>query len=792
MTMQEILRRLAAERKLGSRYPMRLIFLEDTSQYLELVGNLRTACDATLELGDFCSAPDVFPNFGKLMKKIKELRDKHILLLSLGEYLRLAVARELQKDKAQVPLLWTEQQPASSKTRVVVPLLFCRDLWDRVIPRIDERQKDFIWDLSVLSERENPSRVHKSNIFNLSVFSEEFSDALPEGRFVFGVKAWFSGWEDMITDRSKKCMIVTSLWGNTEQISSSIDVKVVSNVFDYIVASLKDGSVLQREWGKEADWACLSQKLHYGKTSAEVIKRCLNVYKFEPLSVLSRWESLSRFEQWLVWLWYRVNPSDGYCGYAIRRSRAPEEIVGSIMHSIFDCVEKSEWFDERSQAVASLNAELQNDEYFDRLDQVPSLETRLTLLSCVSHMEKTYALKTISCCLKKGIEFESVASPLRERFPLFWDYMTASANCFSPELASYLHWYRKHKIMNVLPSDATEIIKKIDLECFESRYAVLKAFESVDAFFLWNDAMGAEWLPLLLSCLETRIKDASFEAKVVCARAPTETSFNEQWKEMDAPYDKLDALDKLAHSGVPDDKDYYSCIACQFEQIEKIADAAVARLKNHDFVLITADHGTSRLAALAFHKLPGYTPPSGAIVRSLGRYCELQDTRPLKDIFPETSHIERDGKHFLVFKNHEHFTQSGNAAGKNDGDNANVGELHGGGAPEEILVPVVVLKRRIPLPLVPDLLTPTVFRENETVTVKLNFSKKVSCLTVCVGDLRAECFSAEKGREWKLLFKDLKPGKHCMHLEADGKRLEKACCFEVKTRGITEDDLFGE
>jgi hypothetical protein len=60
---------------------------------------------------------------------------------------------------------------------------------------------------------------------------------------------------------------------------------------------------------------------------------------------------------------------------------------------------------------------------------------------------------------------------------------------------------------------------------------------------------------------------------------------------------------------------------------------------------------------------------------------------------------EIDGKHYIVMKTHEHFKQSGNAAGGNTDEKAVAGEIHGGMTPEEYLVPVIVVTRKTPLSL---------------------------------------------------------------------------------------------
>lgn len=69
---------------------------------------------------------------------------------------------------------------------------------------------------------------------------------------------------------------------------------------------------------------------------------------------------------------------------------------------------------------------------------------------------------------------------------------------------------------------------------------------------LWIDALGVEWMPLLQWSVR-RICDATVKKCAIAqATLPTETCFNDQWKNINAPYKKLDKLDKLAHKGVVD------------------------------------------------------------------------------------------------------------------------------------------------------------------------------------------------------------------------------------------------
>ena len=95
MTIEEILKKIDEERHIKSRYPLRVIFCEDFTAYQNLITQLTTSCDKTICIGDFCAADDVHPRFRKIERLIEKDPGNQILLLSVGEYLRIAV--KLQK-----------------------------------------------------------------------------------------------------------------------------------------------------------------------------------------------------------------------------------------------------------------------------------------------------------------------------------------------------------------------------------------------------------------------------------------------------------------------------------------------------------------------------------------------------------------------------------------------------------------------------------------------------------------------------------------------------------------------
>ena len=111
MTLTEIMAQVDNERRFGSRFPIRIIFCNTLESYRTVVSQLSYRCDEVIQLADFCSGQDTHPRFSKLSDYIDRNEGKHILLLSVGEYLRIAIRREcLGSDSAQFRGFWTRQK----------------------------------------------------------------------------------------------------------------------------------------------------------------------------------------------------------------------------------------------------------------------------------------------------------------------------------------------------------------------------------------------------------------------------------------------------------------------------------------------------------------------------------------------------------------------------------------------------------------------------------------------------------------------------------------------------------
>lgn len=783
MKLDDILQLLDEERRYGSRFPVRIIFVEQLLQYRAMVQNLTQVCDEVLQLSNFCNANDIFPNFRKLRKSIDALQGKRILILSMGEYLRLGIKRELQSERAQFPSFWQSQQDAASKTRVIVPLFACKEIFERIVQSVDERQQDHLWTM------EPESDIHE--VFHLKVYSPKFAKVIKGTDIVYGFEKWLQAWDSHICN--KNCAIITSLYNNVENISGTLSVRVIDNPFGYVTNVVTDGNKLKRDWGTEEQWASVIPIIENNNNFSKAITKKLNVRTFEAVSVLAQW-SIMKFEQkWMVWLWYRLNDSDDYYGYAIRKAESYKDIEYEICNSILDVVsQRPEWIEQRMQAMAALKVKV-NGEFWEKLDALALPETKLKLLTCQTHEERTFAIRIVNRWLRRGAAIDAVIEHITEKFALFKAYLKADCPDLPMELNDYFNWYKIQKIKNEYPSTAENEVNKVCLDVFDSRFSKLKLYAAdKDVFFLWIDGMGIEWLPLLLTCLKKYQPNVIITTDIARAIIPTETCFNEQWKDYSLPYEKINKLDNLAHKGMPDDKDYFSCIDYQISVIDEIAMKAINVLESHDYVIITADHGSSRMAALSFHTTPGIAAPKRAIVRSYGRYCELNSPPVLTDMLPCTRLVKNEDNKYIVMATHEHYAQSGNAAGGNDDNNAVVGEVHGGMTPEEILVPVIAIKRNTPLmPLDYVINSSTVYRDKGKVKITLEFNRPIVSLDVVIDSINGKC-TCEHNNLWSVTFENMGLQSYSIDVYANGRLLKRHEKFTVKAKGISKnEDPFG-
>ena len=355
---------------------------------------------------------------------------------------------------------------------------------------------------------------------------------------------------------------------------------------------------------------------------------------------------------------------------------------------------------------------------------------------------------------------------LKTAYPELYVYMNDGSMPFDNEIKHYMTKYKSYKLENTLPDDDETYFNGIQTDIYDMRYSVLSEYVDANSIVLWIDALGIEWLPLLNWSLAQNFDVTLTNLAVAQASLPTETMFNNQWEKMSCPHAKLDKLDKLAHKGVVDEPDYYACVQEQLDFVTRIHHKVTKLMEQYHRVIITGDHGTSRLAARLFHNRDGMPLPKNAKACSHGRYCLLSKEDGTS--IPNTRVVTVDDNRYVVFQNYDHFTQSGFAAGADD-DNAIYGEIHGGASPEEVLVPVIVLDSNRDIPLNGKWDKDTVKISMKKVRLHIDFNKPVHQLQVRIAGIDGETTATADTKSWNITFKGIGQGAYSVQVYADNK-----------------------
>jgi hypothetical protein len=241
MTINDILHRLREEREFSSRFPVRVIFTEQFAQYIELLSELPASCDAALNLGDYCKG-DVVPDFGRLKADINSAPDRNVLLLSMSEYLRVCVKRETDPETKKFRPFWEWNLGSLSKTRVIIPLFAARELFERCVPAIDERQRQHLWTLDAESgERES---------FAITVYPPQFRGVIDGA--ADGLSEWLRSWMEHLA--SGGASLITRLHRYAEKAVGTVSVEVIEEPGDAseepaIVCAASESSVYRKNKG---------------------------------------------------------------------------------------------------------------------------------------------------------------------------------------------------------------------------------------------------------------------------------------------------------------------------------------------------------------------------------------------------------------------------------------------------------------------------------------------------------------------------------------------------------------
>lgn len=773
MTVQEVLEKLKNEKQqqVPARFHCLAIMVDDIRQYKELLMLLKSLPDTKVVPIDILfSGDDVMPDYEKLVSK--EYQNEWLILPGVSEYLRLFHTNE--ESAQRFGSLWHHQFDASTTGRILVPLWGCKSLWYDSTLHLndDKRQVEDCLDCSGVTETAQQLRIQVlSNIF------EQYVDQLAlKGRTIFhGLREWYESWynpKDDLVDQ----LLLTNRYKSVKSTEGIVSVRVIRDTLTFLQEKFQAAEQLTKDNCPFEAQKCLFTEAIKGKTLDQAILNSLNVLEIKPIDVMSKWKNLTTGQKQIVLLWYWKHPDDTYLSHCVSLSKGIDDLLHYLLMTIFHVHNRRpDWVEDARTLIDSVPIQ-RTDDYYNALDKIPSFEERLNYLSAKDSKERIYILHLIGQWLRADAEAVHNCERLKEIYPSLLAYLDDDYP--DEALNSYFRKYRFYKLTNTLPQDEEQYFNDFDVDDYYFRYTFLADTVDDQTCVLWIDALGAEWAPLLKWALSVACDGNVVTIKIAKAQLPSETCFNEQWKQMTLPYYKYDKLDKLAHKGVIDDKDYYACIEEQLRFVFDITEKVNTLLKEYSRIVVTGDHGTSRLAARFFHKNDGLHASKHVSVGSHGRFCKVSSD--YEYVLPTQRIVKEDGEMYYVFANYDHYSKSGFATGADD-DNPTYGEIHGGASPEEVLVPVITINSKHEIPLTGKWCMPNNSTKisNKRVKCKIEFSKPVTSVQAKMGEYKADCESGiVPSKEWTLVFNGIKldkPKVFDVTVIADGMLINMDC-----------------
>lgn len=395
-----------------------------------------------------------------------------------------------------------------------------------------------------------------------------------------------------------------------------------------------------------------------------------------------RLHELRTDELWPAYVWYiqQVIDSNSYLARVLS-----EPVTADSFLRCYVC----------SAAIDALNSENAETYAKERAaaikeigDEAGSLISEF--ISCIKTQPESIVARWLNC--NKEVEQTEIVrrvakSDLTIGLPQLWrnsysllsDYLSDEHDYPNRHLTEYFRDYRRLKIADTVTDEFVQrAYDSVSQSLFPHRDALLQelAIGSSTALLI-VDGMGAEYYPLLLALANRH--SLSVESSMVAAvRLPSSTQYNEINWDKDLLIDSVHGVDNVSHDGAEKFESNTSeqNIVATLSKFETVVKRVSYALQKHNRVVVTADHGSSRLSIVAQREKLNKTLPWNGEPLSC-RYVIAPENVECPPEF-EPYYDANQNITYWVVRGYNRISKKGAMP------------VHGGATLEERLVPVVV------------------------------------------------------------------------------------------------------
>lgn len=309
--------------------------------------------------------------------------------------------------------------------------------------------------------------------------------------------------------------------------------------------------------------------------------------------------------------------------------------------------------------------------------------TRLLYLTDTTLQEKWEILKILTERTTSLTTLKSIYSDLALYLENFDFAVPQGAdNCLFEQITNYFTEYKLQKIYNSISQGFMNLVEDISQKrpynLLQTRSSLLEKINKEKSKLYWVDSLGCEYLSYL--CAKAQEKELTVNVHAARANLPTITSVNknfyEEWRGDKVQSKKLDAI-KHGNYEVNNGMDRLAAplhLALELDILNEVMDNIARDLRSQTVsrVILTSDHGATRLAVIRQDLLPWEMPEPGV---HGGRCCKVSE---FDGVLPESVTSDAEDKwhvlaNYLLFK----------------GGRPGSVEVHGGASLEEVVIPIL-------------------------------------------------------------------------------------------------------
>lgn len=672
--------KIDSEIKKGSRgrYFTRLIFLNDFNDFEEFLCELDVE---KINLADNLNSPRKWFSFDKIIKTIVE-KENSFIIYPLSEILRFSSRTALQSLLTTV--VESQNKHDNLKKRCYIPLVgLYEKITNNFINKFHRKNEGPpIWRLV------NSIENKKITVYKLDTKIKTKLKTIENN------KQWLNFWKK----RNRNPLISNSSslnnrWDNFLS-DSCFSSKSLHNISEFLEEIYSLNIKYEYIESEKNFWEFLLYKYENSKSNKfddksiysypdfnDFINDYFNlddINKLSDIEIIELYLNQDKEEnKWLIKCYFiSENKNNSYIYNVIKKSRkyTNNEILKNLYIKILDYDKlNSDILSKRFDIIRSLSKTYKEnllpieENFLGRLKELDN-DKKIKILSGITPKEKK---ELISLIKEKPLKIQNQI--LERKIPDIYKYLDwKSLKIYDISIPDwfidYFNYYNLSKYLNKPIEKFEKISNKINNnpESFYNWYYEFKNLPNLKGNeIIQVDALGVEWLPFIIHIFQEYMSEFNKTIESISIHRAKLPSITKNNKIDESSF--ISDLDDLLH----DNKGYKhpDTLVKQLEIIRKIIINNLIK-SDKKTIYLTADHGATCQCLKQFNRVKMYSFKGS---KHEGRYMECQST---------------DIKNNSFIKNNDYiigirYISLNNVPRR---------EVHGGGTPEEVLVPLIKIK----------------------------------------------------------------------------------------------------